>query len=148
MTETDVLNEAMELIRKQLQEKKTAPAEMIAAAIVDRRQTPNGTDREWFVYCTYGYVRSVVRRAVRAFKGKPEEESGQQFLPTLEGFDYVQEGYTVDRGDKQIVVPTNQMTDLEIDGKVLFLETMSDTCRAHAEELRRYKAIRRNKRAA
>ena len=148
MTETDVLNEAMDLIRGQLQEKRTAPAEMIAAAIVDRRETPDGTDREWFVYCTYGYVRSVVRRAVRAFKGKPEEESGQQFLPTLEGFDYVQEGYMVERGDKQIVVPTNQMTDREIDEKVAFLETMADTCKAHAKELIRYKSMRRNERAA
>ena len=54
----------------------------------------------------------------------------------------LQRGYLVDREKESVLVPTDQLTDTELDAKANEYGRMAEGCRLHALELRRYRMQR------
>lgn len=84
-------------------------------------------------------VRELVRKRINVLFDKAAETSRQMCLP---GYKHLQSHYVVKRGDDRIGVPTNQLTNEEIDALATMHDAMSVACADHAEELRRYKQER------
>jgi hypothetical protein len=93
-----------------------------------------------FLHCTSrATVREEIRRYLNKFKLAPMLEADRQIV--LPGFERVQEYYLCDRG----AVHIDSMTDEELEGKAIELETMAEGCKEHAWEIRRYIVYRRSK---
>ena len=95
----------------------------------------------------YQTCRGLVAKCIgrRAGGGLDEVKPKQESLP---GFDHLQTYYMVERDGDEIGVHRDEMTDAELDGKAKFLEDMGAACLSHAKELRRFKHLRRETKAA
>lgn len=89
-------------------------------------------------YCN---TRDAVRRQINIRAEDKEEPDKRQ--PMLPGYHHLHQYYVVKRrGVGDVGIPIHDMTDREIDEKVLRYESMSVACRDHADELRLFKAQR------
>ena len=94
----------------------------------------------------YIAVRSEVGDYLRKrYATKPVKVADQ---PTLPGFEHLQAHYIVDRDGEELVVPTVNLTDDEIDGIVSRLRAGSATLANHADEFLRFKRLRTPARVA
>lgn len=117
----------------------------LAHAVVSNHPLPEFPDSEWYRKRAYGDVREAVRRVSNEMKLAVEGPSDQLSLP---GFTLVQCAYSVMRKGEQVIVPVQQLSDEEIDGKIAELERMASGCKQHAAELLRFKAERKRMPAA
>lgn len=87
----------------------------------------------------------TVRRQVGTFitkNFKPEERKDERRQFIFPGFDHVQTHYVVERDGDEIAIPTNSLTDEEIDAVVSRMRSSAATLYAHADELERFKSYR------
>lgn len=61
----------------------------------------------------------------------------------LPGFEHMQRGYQVERNGIRLLVPTDLLTDEEIEARAAEYDAMAAGCRAHARELRDFLERRR-----
>jgi hypothetical protein len=54
----------------------------------------------------------------------------------------MQRAYTVDRDRETVLVPVHLLSDAEIEGRALELESMAKGCILHARELREFLRLR------
>lgn len=141
MTETDLEKEVKVLIQKRIDKGRVAPATWITQEVVNQHGILSGDDPEWFRYCAFAHIRSVVRRCVQHYRGSPTLETDQQLLLGDE-FKRIQKAYLVERKKEQIVVPVNLLSSGEIEGKINELRKMGEGCFEHADELTRYNSRR------
>lgn len=104
-------------------------------------------DTTFFKHYTYKALRKDVGTYIAKAYGDDQNDkrSKDTFLP---GFEFVQQYYVIRRGADDIAVPVGQMSDEEIDAKIMFIERRGRACLAHADELRRYKKLRKTKAVA
>lgn len=95
---------------------------------------------EFWRHGGYKTCRDMVRRCINKRAGMPDEMEKQ---PTLPGFEHLQTYYIVTRGDDQLGIHRDQLSDDELDAKAAEYENMGAACISHARELRRFKNWRR-----
>lgn len=135
------LIEEIKAVIDALEDHQPAVASWIVQGIVSAHGDIQGTDKDFYVLCAFGHVRTAVREVFRRYRVAPDEEPDPQLI--MPGFERLQKRYLVERDGDQIAVPIEQLTDQEIDEKIAELERMAAGCKCHAEELRRYKGSRR-----
>lgn len=97
-------------------------------------------------YYTREGLRQHVSQFIRRILGNDREDDDYlRRQGTFPGMEHVQRYYNVPRGDAEIFVPTQELTDAEIDFCSERLRAHGETCIAHADELQRYKLERRRK---
>lgn len=101
-----------------------------------------GNDAEFHLCCSYQKLRDEVRQQINKMKVKADEQDVSEQL-VMPGFEYLQQRYFLKRGDDVCIVKIEEMTDDEIELKANERESMGRACFAHADELRRYKELRR-----
>lgn len=100
----------------------------------------DGEDADFWRHGGYRTCRDAVTQRIKRVAGIQMERSATQ--PTLPGFEHVQTHYVVTRDGEEIGVPTDFLTDAEIDEVAARIEAMGKTCIAHARELKRLKRLR------
>lgn len=113
----------------------------IATAIMADHPDVDGEDADFHLCCSRAQVRNEVR--VQLNKLKPDAELGAPTQLVIEGFARLQHYYSVPRDGVQLAVRIDALTDLEIEAKAQEQETMGRACLEHADELRRYRELRR-----
>lgn len=136
---TDLVNEITTLIEARIGGGEPVAATWVTQEIVGLHPDVRGEDAPWYRSRAYDDVRAAVRHVVRSYKPAVEGTDEQLLLP---GFERLQKAYLVSRDGDQIVVPTNQLTDEEVDAKVGELRRMAEGCHLHADELIRYRKTR------
>lgn len=90
----------------------------------------------------YRAAREYTTRCINQLEhGNKDLDLKQQTFP---GFDHLQTYYVVERQGGLVGVPTEFLTDEEIDVKAAMHRAMGEANFAHADELIRYKAWRRD----
>jgi hypothetical protein len=95
-------------------------------------------DSDFYRCCARETVAAAVRKVNALFKEEPETVTQGQ-LP-LAGYTYLQRAYPLTRDGELLLVPIMQMTLAELNDKARCYDKMSDGCRGHADELRRFAA--------
>lgn len=110
------------------------------------------SDHAWFhSFCDYDTCRDIVRRVMKSRAG--DMAKAERSAPTLPGFDFMTPRYTVERvndatGEIEIVgLLVENMSDEELLTKADLYDSMAETLRLHAAEIRRYVKARRRRAA-
>ena len=137
------LHEAIDkvLLRWQDEERELHPS-WIAHEICSKHNKvlPKNAHGDFWYFTGYSYIREHVRKRINVLFDMVAETSRQMYLPDYE---HLQSHYVVKRGDERIGVPTDQLSDEELDALAAMHEAMAAACTDHAIELRRYKKERR-----
>lgn len=97
-------------------------------------------------YCGYTNTRKLATECINARRdARPSGDATQGALPLYDGFEreHLQDRYVVTRDGEDVGVPTRDLTDEEIDGKIALYESQGRAAFEHAAELHRYKEFRR-----
>ena len=101
---------------------------------------------DFWRHCTYVECRRQVTECINKRAGdKPSRDSEQL---KLNGWDHLQAYYVVTRDGEDVGIPVSELTDEEIEAKATLYRKMADACQAHADELDRFRRLRRMQEAA
>ena len=121
-------------------------ANWITQAVCSRHEPdlPKAEASEFWRHGAYANTRETVRRRINARAGdRPDRDERQIRLP---GYEHLQAYYVVRRKGDDVGLPIQKLTAAELAGKVMLYESMSASCAAHADELRRYIESRQSRR--
>jgi hypothetical protein len=139
MKQSELMAEVDGVIDERLSRSEPAPMTWIVQEIMNRHNRISGYDADFYVLCGYEHVRDTTREVLRRRK-KGETDLDRQIA--IPGFPLLQRSYSIQRGDEQLAVLLEQMTDEEIDVKADELARMGEGCIAHGAELREWKRRR------
>lgn len=100
----------------------------------------SGRDSQVAIECIRYTLRDLATREMRRYDRESAEDDERVQL-SFKGYS-LQPGYAVIREGVSMLVPTDLLTDREIDEKIAGYESMAAGCIAHADEFRRYKRAR------
>lgn len=104
---------------------------------------PGGSDAARWLLCGNGHIKATVQRVVSSYALAVKDGGGDETQLILPGLDHVRAAYLVARDGQQCLVRTDLITDDELLARATELEAMGAGCYAHAREIRRYIAERR-----
>lgn len=139
MTQKELFEEVLAVVEAAIERGEVVPAHSVTVAIVASHDDIKGEDADWYLLCGMEHVRDTVREVLRRYKPTADPTPEQILLP---GMERLQIAYLTDRDGDQVVVPIDQLTDIEIERKATELESMAMGCLQHAKELRRYRVQR------
>ena len=93
----------------------------------------------FFTFCAREHVYRVIKKAVDKYD-QPQSEDHQQL--TLEGYECLQEAYTVERDEERQLVPIHLVTDDELLARAKEFRKQSAGLLSHAREIEKYVADR------
>lgn len=141
-SESDLVAEVREIIRKNVEKGTTVPSPWVTQEVLSSHDKIYGEDTDFHRYCALEHVKDTVRAEVGRWKSTPQQKDKQMILA---GFEYLQKAYCIERNNTPTIVPIEKMTHEEIQAKANEYERMAEGCRKHADELRRYEQIRKNR---
>lgn len=98
-------------------------------------------DEAFWHHTSYETVRKHVTQAINKRAGDRDvPDDGQVMLP---GWERLQSYYVVERDGNQVGLPVWDLTDDELDSKASLFRSFANANMRHAEEIERFKAIRR-----
>lgn len=125
-------------IQDQLDTGTIVQAEWVTNGFLASKAEPECDDADFYLLCARSHLAEIVKRCIGKYKPQPVTDT-QLVLP---GFEHLQRGYQVEREGVRVLVPTDLLTDDEIDARAAEYEAMAAGCRAHARELRDFKERR------
>jgi hypothetical protein len=129
----------------------------IAGCVMAKIASGQIVDRKWLtleVLANYDSIdgehadhyRAMARRFIdgtaRRVIGKLESANPGQSEFTMEGYDHLQMAYPLKRDGELKLVPVEQASDEELEGRAKEYESMAEGALAHAAEIRRYIELR------
>jgi hypothetical protein len=118
----------------------------ITTAVMSDHPDVDGKDADFHICCSRAQVRNEVCQQLNKFKPAADPLAPMQLV--IEGFERLQHYYLVPRDGEQVGVRVDELSDDEIEAKAVEQETMGRACFQHADELRRYKDLRKHERVA
>jgi hypothetical protein len=134
MVQTQITEEVRELIEDRLDAGMAIQAAWITEAVLSQHPRIKGPDKDFYLFCAQKAVRQTVRSVTRDYDLR--EETAQL---RLEGCEYVQKAYLIDREGEAFIVPIAQCTYAELTGKIAEYRNMANGCSRHADELEGYR---------
>jgi hypothetical protein len=134
----DVSQHIQKLVNDNINSGQVVSVDWLISEILGDFHDIQGTDVDFYLICARHYIVDQAKRLINKFAPKVTQDKQL----TMEGFRYLQGAYALERGGSQVIVPTQQMTDAEIDDRAAEYEAMSNGCLGHREELLQYKASR------
>ncbi len=113
-------------------------AEWLATEVMGGRKDFSGEDAPLYVILAYRALNEIVKECIGKYEPKAQT-AGQLTLP---GFTHVQRAYPVVRDGERVLVPTDLLTDEEIEARCEELRGMARGCIDHVKELQNYKELR------
>jgi hypothetical protein len=110
----------------------------LTTEVMATRNDIQGEDAPLYITLAYDTLGRMVKECIGKYE--PSDKTDRQ--TQLPGFEHLQKAYPIVRDQERVLVPTDQLTDEEIDARCEDLEAMSRGCIAHAEEFRTFKRLR------
>lgn len=134
--QTDSLySEVRSFIQDRLDAGVILRSEWVITEFLADKAVPDCEDADFYLLCASSHVAEVVKKCIGKYKSKPVSDA--QLV--LTGFEYMQKAYQVERAGVRLLVPTDLLTDDELDARADEYEAMAVGCRAHAREIRAFK---------
>ncbi len=143
MTNGDIEKIAYELIAKKISNGDPVHMEWAVHELISGMGEIKGTGVEFYELCAREHVWRIVKRTVDKYDQESDRETDEQM--NLEGFEYLQIAYTVEREQERILVPIGSLSDDELLHRAEEYDKQSSTLKAHAREIRAYVASRTRK---
>ena len=139
------INKKLDALAK---EKKPWVAEWIAHSICNEHKEAldQSEDADFWLHCGYVECRDQVRRCIGARAGDRPEKNTEQLA--IDGFDYLQPYYMVEREGQRIGVSVYSMTRDELLEKAATYRRMGASCYAHADEIAKFMQLLAEAKAA
>lgn len=103
---------------------------------------------EFWMHGGYRTVRREAGTYITKKYGGEGTGTAEHRQLTLPGYEYVQTHYVVERDGDEIAVPAHELSDDEIDARISTFKAYGAAYLAHADELKRFKSLRRQSGAA
>ena len=126
------------LIDSRVQAGVLSNAAWLTTEVMQDHRGISGPDAALYTVLAYKALAEIVKDCI----GKYQPQATTDSQLALPGFDHVQRAYPVLRDGERVLVPTDLMTDAEIDGRCEELKVMARGCLDHMKELRSYKVMR------
>lgn len=136
-SKTDVTSEIRKMVSDKIDAGIIVRVEWLTTEILSMKSDIHGDDADFYVACGVDFIKDTVKRCIGQYQPKPSAVTDRQLV--MEGFDFMQKAYTVDREGETVLVPVDMLTDDEIEARAYELEAMARGCIAHAKELRAYR---------
>jgi hypothetical protein len=107
--------------------------------LISRQGEIMGEGVPFFTLCAREHVYRVVKKVVDKYE-KPQFEDQQQL--TLEGYECLQQAYTVERDEERQLVPIHLITDDELLARAQEFRRQAGGLMNHANEIETYVAKR------
>jgi hypothetical protein len=114
--------------------------DVLASRVLNNHPEVRGKDADFHLCCAFRAIRHEVRQQLN--QRKFEGSAPQQGTFVTDGFEYLKAGYAVERDGHQLHLVLDQLTDRELLAKADEYDSMSDSLRKEASELRRYVSLR------
>lgn len=111
---------------------ETVLVSWVAHQIVNERSGIEGDDADFYRACAYEIIAKVAKECVGKYA--PKIQSDDQLV--MDGFEYAQKAYPIERDGERVLVPTDQLSAEELDARADEYERMGRGCMKHAKELR------------
>jgi hypothetical protein len=135
----DIKAEIRTLIGDRTRDGVVIHAAWLTTEVMGKYSEVHGDDAALYVILAHKALGEIVKECIGKYEPKAQTE-GQLVLP---GFDHVQRAYPVVRGGERVLVPTDLLTDEEIDDRCEDLRVMARGCIAHVKELEAFRDMRR-----
>lgn len=97
-------------------------------------------------YCGYAHTRKLATMAINEWE--PEADTSDEHDPFLPGYKFIRPQYVNRVDGVDVMIPTEQMSVVQLYAKATLFERNSGSLAEHARELRRYAAGREHERAS
>jgi hypothetical protein len=134
-SKTEVTQEIRRLVTDRVDAGSTIRVNWFTQEILTMKSEIEGEDADFYVACAADFIRDTVKRCIGDYQPKATATDAQI---VMDGFDHMQKAYTVTRDNEVVLVPVQDLTPDEIEGRAAELEGMARGCIAHARELRAY----------
>ena len=131
-----LVNEISALIGQLMAEKRLIDPRSVTTMVCTNHHEELSEEAPFSTHNNYTNVRREVTAVMsKALAGSEGIANGQLII---EGMQFVQKYYSVERNGERVGVPVDQMSAEEVTEKVELLHKMGDACHSHADELLKY----------
>jgi len=132
----EIISTVKEYIQNAIQTKEPVMSpEWITNGIMADHSQVDGEDSDFCLVGCRAFVRNEVRKIFNKQKIMGIEE---EFQMVLDGFEHLQEYYTIERDKERCFVRIDNLTDDELMEKAVEYQKMSESCAKHAREILTY----------
>lgn len=123
------------LVAQYVDARRICDVETICSEFISGKSEPECEDADFYLTCAYKFARETIKSVIGKYK--PTDQGTDPQLK-FDGYEHLQKAYPVARGGRNLLVPTQLLSDEEIAGRAHELDSMAKGCRDHAKELRDY----------
>lgn len=135
MSPNDLDQIAHSLITEKINQGEVVNMHWAVTELIDSQGMIHGDGVPFYSLCAQEHAYRVVKKAVDKYD-KPQ--AGDDLQMILEGYEYLQEAYTVDRDGQRQLVPIQLVSNGELLGRAREFRKQAAGLSSHAEELERY----------
>ena len=139
-SKTDVTSEIRKMVADKIDAGVIVRVEWLTTEILSMKSDISGDDADFYVACGVDFIKDTVKRCVGQYQPRATAAADRQIV--MEGFDFMQKAYTLERDGETVLVPVDLLSDDEIEARATEYEAMARGCIAHAKELRAYRRSR------
>jgi hypothetical protein len=144
MTTKELEKIAHDLISDKLKAGEIVQMEWAVYAVIKKQGKISGAGLPFYMLCAREHVYRIVKKAVDKYE-QPEVDDQQMIL---EGYDCLQEAYTVERDEERTLVPIELISDSELLSRAKEFRKQAAGLVHHADEIVEYIEKRRASKAA
>lgn len=145
MTPTELDAIAHQLIADKIGAGEIVQMHWAVQEVISHQGEITGDGVPFFTLCAKEHVYRVVKKAVDKYD-QPQADDHQQL--TLEGYECLQEAYTVERDQERQLVPVHLISDEELLERAKEFRKQAGGLMNHATEIEKYVAARRHEEKA
>lgn len=128
----NVRTDVRKFIDDKIDNGETVVVSWITHQVISERAGVEGEDADFYRACAFDVVARVAKECIGKYA--PKSQGDAQLV--MDGFEYAQKAYPVDRGGDRVLVPTDQLSSDELNERAEEYERMGRGCLRHAKELR------------
>lgn len=133
---TEVTNEIRRQVADRVDAGISIRVEWFTQEILSQKDQISGDDADFYVSCAAVFIKDTVKRCIGLYEPKTTAPQDRQLV--MDGFDYLQKAYTVDRAGERMLVPVQDLTEDEILVRAEELKAIAKGTQKHALELLGY----------
>lgn len=145
MSQESIRTELRKFIDDKIARGEPTPVNWVTREFMERKGDIEGGDVHFYLTCAEFFIKRLVKECIAKYDSKSGKVEQQIVLP---GFAYLQVAYTVQRQGETVLVPLQQVTDVELEARAAEFVESAKGLRHHAREIRDYIAARRNQNVA
>lgn len=131
--------QAHQLISRKIEQGESVQMHWAVTEFLNLQPEITGPGELFYQLAARDYAYRLIKKAVDKYDKNSRPGDGQM---TLEGYEFLQEAYTVERDGERQLVPIHSATASELLKRATDYEKIGAGCYSHAREIRQYVADR------